>query len=192
MRSMIKLMFATAVVAASAAAHAQTYDVNIDLGIAKTDPFDFSGSLLVNKNGTLGNVDVHDPFDNGAFTAASLTQLGGGREAVTLYDYQGRSGPSLQTFSLTFDVNAPLGGSTKTLGVSDVLFNIDSFVYQCGQGRLGFSVTCTGNLTPADVHAAPEIDLRFATEAALLLAGGLLVLRGRRMPKAAGRLDAVG
>jgi len=93
---------------------AQTYDVNIDLGITKTDPFDFSGSLLVNKNGTLGNVDVHDPFDNGAFTAASLTQLGGGREAVTLYDYEGRSGPWSQTFSLTFDVNAPLGSSTKT------------------------------------------------------------------------------
>jgi hypothetical protein len=186
MRSMIKLMCATAVVAASAAAQAQTYDVNIDLGITKTDPYDFSGSLLVNKNGSLGNVDVQDPFDKGAFTAASLTQLGGGREAVTLYDYEGRSGPSSQTFSVTFDVNAPLGGSTKTLDVSDVLFNIDdNFVYQCGQGRPGFSVTCTGNLTPAGVHAAPEIDLRFAGEAALLLAGGVLVLRGRRMPKAA-------
>jgi hypothetical protein len=186
MRSMLKLMFATAVVAASAAAHAQTYDVNIDLGITKTDPFDFSGSLLVNKNGSLSNVDVRDPFDNGAFTAASVTQLGGGREAVTLYDYEGRFGPSSQMFSLSFDVNAPLGGSTKTLGVSDVLFNIeDNFVYQCGQGRPGFTVTCTGNVTPESVHAAPEIDFRFAAEGALLLAGGLLVLRGRRVRKAA-------
>jgi hypothetical protein len=192
MRSMIKLMFATAVVAASGAAQAQTYDVNIDLGITKTDSFDFSGSLLVNKNGSLSNVNVQDPFDNGAFTAASLRQLGGGREAVTLYDYEGRFGSSLPAFSLTFDVNAPLGGSTKTLGVSDVVFNIDNFVYQCGQGGPGFSVNCKGNVTPVSVQAAPEIDVRFAGEGALLLAGGLLVLRGRRVPKAADQLGAVG
>jgi hypothetical protein len=172
-------------VSASAAAHAQTYDVNIDLGITKTDPFDFSGTLLVNQSGGLSDVDVHDPFDNGAFTAASLTQLGGGMEAVTLYDYEGHSGPSSQSFALTFDVNAPLGGSTKTLSVSDVLFNIDdNFAYQCGQGRPGFSVTCSGSVTPASVHAMPEMDLRFATEGLLLLAGGLLVMCGRRMPRA--------
>jgi hypothetical protein len=184
MRSMMKLVFATSLVAGSAAVYAQTYDVNVDLGITRTDPFAFAGSLALNQNGTLGNVDVRDPFDNGAFTAGTITQLGGGREALTLYDYEGKSVPSSMSFSLTFDVNAPLGGSTKTLGVSDVLFNIDNnFVYQCGQGRPGFTVTCTGNVTRTDVHAAPEIDFRFAAEGMLLLAGGLLVLRGRGTPK---------
>jgi hypothetical protein len=187
MRSMVKLMFATLVVAASAAAHAQTYDVNIDLGIAKTAPFDFSGTLSVNQNGSLSNVDVHDPFDLGAFTAGSVSQLGGGKEAVTLYDYEGLSHPSPFTLSLTFDVNAPLGGSTKTLGVSDVLFNIDgnvSGMYQCGSASPGLSITCSGAITPVIAHAMPEIDARFATEGVLLLAGGLLVLRGRRVPRA--------
>lgn len=184
MRSMAKLVFGAVIVAASAAAHAETYDVNIDLGITKTDPFDFTGSLLVNQNGSLSNVDIRDPFDKGAFTAASVTQLGGGKEAVTLYDYEGHSGPSSQRFSLTFDVNAPLGGSTKTLSVSDVLFNIDdNFAYQCGQGRPGFPVSCTGSVTPTGVHAMPEIDLRFASEGVLLLVGGLLVLRSGRVPK---------
>ena len=184
MRSMLRFMFAGSLLAGSAAAYAQTYDLNVALGITQTDPFSFAGSLVLNQNGTLGNVDVHDPFDNGAFTAGTIAQLGGGLEAVTLYDYEGKLVPSSFNFSLTFDINAPLGGSTKTLGVSDVLFNIDNnFVYQCGQGRPGFTVTCTGNLTRSDVHAAPEIDFRFAAEGMLLLAGGLLVLRGRGTPK---------
>jgi quercetin dioxygenase-like cupin family protein len=39
--------------------------------------------------------------------------------------------------------------------VSDVLFNIDSnFAYQCGQGRPGYPVTCTGSVTPAAARDA--------------------------------------
>jgi len=182
MRRMVKLMFVAAI-ALSSAAQAQTYDVNVDVGITKTDPFAFTGSFAFNQNGTLGDVDVNDPFDHGAFTGATLTELGGGKEAVTLYDYEDHTTPSSMNFALSFDVNAPLGGPAKILDVSDVLFNIDdNFIYQCGAGRPGFTVTCMGSLSedPVSVAKAPEIDARFAGEGLLLLAGGLLVLRGRR------------
>jgi len=186
MRSMVKLIFAMAVLGTSVAANAQTYDVNIDLGVGKNDPIDFSGTLFLDQNGSLSNVDVRAPFDLGVFTAASVRDLGKGREAVTLYDFEGHSGTSLPRISLTFDVGKPLG-SSRDIGVGDVLIGIDgnfSEPYRCGREHSQFAITCSGSVTYAGgaPAAAPEIDSRFATEGMLLLAGGLMVLRARRIP----------
>jgi len=167
MRSMVKLMFAMAAIGSSAAANAQTYDVNIDLGFGNNNPVDFSGTVSLNQNGGLGNVDVRAPYDLGAFTAASVSDLGNGLEAVTLYHFEGPSGNSVPGVSLSFDVSTVGAG----VGISNALVGVDG----------NFFKPSSANITYAAVPAAaPEIDARFGTEGMLLLVGGLIVLRSRR------------
>jgi hypothetical protein len=152
MRSTVKLMFALAVFASSAAANAQTHDANIDLG--KSDKIDFSESLFLD-NGFLSDVDQRSPFDLLVFT-----------------------GP------LELGRDKPLEGASN-FGMRNVYFGFDGNTPICGQGQSANSPKCSGGGSPGGVNTAvPEIDSRFATEGMLLLAGGLIVLRGRRTLKA--------
>jgi hypothetical protein len=168
MRSMVKLMFAMAAVGCSAAANAQTYDVNIDLGFGNSAQVDFSGTVSLNQDGSWGNVDVRAPSGAGAFTAASVSTLSNSLEAVNLYNFEGPSG-NLLPISLSFDAGLPVGATS--LSVSNVLVGV------AGNYFAPSSASVTYAVVPA---AAPEIDGRVGIEGMLLLVGGLIVLRSRR------------
>jgi hypothetical protein len=175
MRSMVKLMLAMALVATSAAANAQIQDVNNDLGIVKHEPFDFSSDL-----------DRLAPMDLEASTPGWAARLGRGTEAITFYGYEGYSGVKSPQIPLAFDVG-PLGGA-RDLGARYEVIGIDGSFRpknRCGQDLSRNSITCSSSVQPAGVPAAaPEVDSHFAVEGLLLLAGGLIVLRARRTPKA--------
>jgi hypothetical protein len=165
---MVKLMFAMAAIGSSAAANAQTYDVNIDLVFANNDPVDFAGTVSLNQDGSWGNVNVRAPSDAGAFTAASVSALSNSLEAVNLYNFEGPSG-NLLPISLSYDVGQSVGGTG--LSVSNVLVGVGGNYFAPSSASVTYAVVPT---------AAPEIDARFGTEGMLLLLGGLIVLRSRR------------
>jgi hypothetical protein len=75
-------------------------------------------------------------------------------------------------------------GAADNLGWRHLVFWIDPPAYRCGRERVRNSVTCPGVGRGVVPSVAPEIDSRFTAEGVLLLAGGLIVLRARRTPKA--------
>jgi hypothetical protein len=172
---------------AAGAAHAQTYDLDISISDIATP---FTGSFNYNSSGTgycstpfcgsgitpdFTNINISGP--NGAmFTGVNKTSSGG-------LDFYAASGPlgllSSEVFQLSFNTNSPLGGSASSIGVSNIVYNVDSNVtglYQCGQD----GISCTASLSRAPAAAVPEIDASTAVTALSLLAGALAVCTARR------------
>ena len=198
-------MAALALAAAPLIAQAQTYDLDIAMtsangfvGFPTTTTANFVGSFTFNAGGTcfgsaafcpagatpdLTNVNIHDPLSidppGGAF---AFTDAVGGVAGLNLIDtYRGTAPYSSFVYTLHFDINAPLGGTAKSIGLNDIYFSTDGNVtgtYSCGGPNYLQTpgVTCpTATLTKA-----PEIDPASAASGLTLLLGGLTVLRGRR------------
>jgi hypothetical protein len=179
---MTRLIFAFAVIAASAA-NANTDDV--DLGIARNKPIGFSGTPFPDRNRIASNVGVRAPVELEAFTAASMRELGKGREAVTLFDYGGHPGASSPGVSLSFEGPKQPDREPNGRGVSSGTDGDSSQPFGCARDRSKLDTQCSVAGTYSGVPAAaPEIDTSFAAEGMLLLAGGLIVLRARRTSNA--------
>ena len=160
-----KWLIGAALTAASVAGNAQTYDVDITMtGIAAT-PVTFSGSFSFNPSGTgfcsvafcgpgitpdLADVLIRDPLGidptagSSAFTGAS-----GGSNTLVFFDtYGGAPGQSSLVYQLAFNIDGSLGGTSTSIGLSNIYFTTDANVsgtYFCGgPARLPTAgVTCT-------------------------------------------------
>jgi hypothetical protein len=158
-------LIGAALTAASVAANAQTYDLDITMtGIAPT-PVTFSGSFSFNANGTgfcsaafcgpgitpdFADVLVKDPLSiDPAGGSFAFTNTSGGSNTLVFVDtYGGSPGQSSLVYQLAFNVDGPLGGPATSIGLSNVYFTTDgnlSGTYSCGgPGRLPTpGVTCT-------------------------------------------------
>ena len=179
------MVIATTVLSLGAmTAQATTYGLDLTINSMNFDgTFDFTksgtctASSLLCSSGTpdFSKVNVSDGFNNNAFTQASLSQNGPG-EHVTLYDLNGLPGLSSQVITLSFDINAPLGGPTTHFSLSDIVLNVNNN----GNGifRCGGSTPCTSSLKAV---AAPEMDVVSTGGAVALLFASLAVLGGRRL-----------
>ena len=180
-----KWMITLALAAAPLAALAQTYDIDITMtGFeGNAAPVSFMGSFTYNAHGTcdgttffcspgtadFSNVNISDP----SFINVPLTTMtGAGGELIFYGSNGGASGPEL-----IVGINAPLGGSTTNIGVSDATFAIfGQDTQSCGQLDPQGTVVACSTVT---LTQAPEMDLAPAAGSLTLLLGSLLVLRGR-------------
>jgi hypothetical protein len=197
MNTVTKWITTLALAVGPIAVQAQTYDLDITMTApagylsgfgVQGSSVTFMGSFVFNGSGTcfgsasscavgttpdFTHVNISDPLGGGMFTLAS-----GSSGELDLVDQSPSSlpignGPT----SLSFDLNAPLGGSKPTIGISNetyVLFPNSTGIFGCG-----FVFTPEVTCSKAALTTAPEIDPASAGAALTLLLGGLLVLRGR-------------
>jgi hypothetical protein len=158
-------LIAAALMVASVAVDAQTYDLDITMtGIAAT-PVTFSGSFSFNANGTgfcsvalcgpgitpdFADVLIKDPLSidppGGSF---AFTNTSGSSNTLVFVDtYGGAPGQSSFAYQLAFNIDGLLGGNSASIGLSDIYFTTDgnaSGTYSCGgPARLPTAgVTCT-------------------------------------------------
>jgi hypothetical protein len=170
---MKKLFFL--LVAFTASAHAQTYDISGWVG-----PESFAGTFTY-ANGTLTNVDVSDSWARGTFTTGSA-----GGDYITLMDWGGQNpnGPVVYApDELDLSTNAPIGSSSLKIvsALYDGSVPVPSDYFLCAGPKYRPDYTCGGHITEVrSVNAAPELDWSRAIAALTLLAGCALVLNGAR------------
>jgi hypothetical protein len=151
--------------AAALAVNAQTYDLDITItGIAAT-PVSFSGGFSFNANGTgfcsaafcapgitpdFAEVLIKDPLSiDPAGGSFAFTDTAGGPNTLVFFDtYGGAPGQSSFVYQLAFNIDSPLGGSSSSIGLSNIYFATDgngSGTWSCGgPARLPTAgVTCT-------------------------------------------------
>jgi hypothetical protein len=167
-------------------AQAQTYDLSITMSGVYDTPSPlatFAGSFTY-RNGLLSNISVNDPtYYGGTFTAGTVSSTG-----IQLVDtYDGVPGQSSDVVFLNFGISAPLGSGPVSIMPNSVYFeSYGDYPNQCGgtPGLINPNPTeCIS--TSIKAEAAPEIGLEVS--ALTLLAGALLVMRGRTIAQRKGR-----
>jgi PEP-CTERM motif len=145
-------LIGAALMVASVAVDAQTYDLDITMtGIAAT-PVTFSGSFSFNANGTgfcsaafcgpgitpdFADVLIKDPLsiDPPGGSLAFTNTSGSSNTLVFLDTYGGAPGQSSFVYQLAFNIDGPLGGTYASIGLSDIYFTMNgnaSGTYSCG------------------------------------------------------------
>jgi hypothetical protein len=190
-------MMALSLAAGPMAAQAQTYDLDILMVspsgyiLGTPGPLSITGSFTFNSHGTcmgsstscaagttpdFTNVRLSDPVGGGMFTVAANTGVAG--ELEFLDNSPPLNPPGQGPDYLLFNLNALLGGSQKTIGLSDVTYiNAPN---SSGIAGCGFVFTPNVTCPTAALTEAPEIDPASTGSGLALLLGTLIVLRGRR------------
>ena len=169
-------LIGAALTAASVAVNAQTYDLDITMtGIAAT-PVTFSGSFSFNANGTgfcsaafcgpgitpdFTDVLIKDPMSiDPPGGSLAFTATAGGSNTLVFFDtYGGTPGRSSFVYQLAFNIDGPLGATSRSIGLSNIYFTTDANVSGTysggGPARLPTpGVTCTtASLTEERVAA---------------------------------------
>jgi hypothetical protein len=201
-----KLLFLLAfgLTAASAAAQAQTYDLDITMTGVQAAPITFVGSFAFNANGNgfcsapfcatgvtpdFSSIHVSDPALGGnAFTAVSGESQSSHGGTLSLVDFLGgsASADSSEVYMLNFNFGSPLGGKTTSIALSDITLETSpniTGIFECGTTA---KVNCTTATLKVAHATAPEIDPASAGAGLTLLVAGLAVMRGRREKSSVG------
>lgn len=194
MRTFFQLITCVALAGMPAAANAQTYNLDIDMvNTLNSTSWVFAGSFTFNNpHGNFKNVFVSDPAGV-AFGAGTegFRSMGESGNTLTFIDSYGASyGCGSCIFELVFNLDTPLGGSNKNIGISDVTFyqsaNVTG-IYSCGPNAPlpGLLICPVASLTKGhpDQPGAHPVSQASAPEpsAASLMLLGIAGLLGTRI-----------